>query len=77
MSKNAKGSAAGVKTPPESAVRVSLHRCAERLAYVGQLAGVASGTGRLEQGARYIVDELDDLAADVARLRAFVAARPE
>lgn len=43
---------------------------------MGRLAGVSAELGRIDQGAQYIVDELDDLAADVARLRAFVAASP-
>jgi hypothetical protein len=75
MSPSLKGSAAGVTTPPESAVRKSLHRCAERFAYVGQLATIAAETGRAHQGAAYIIDELNDLAGDIAVLRAFVEER--
>jgi hypothetical protein len=70
------GSAAGAIAPPQSALRASLHHCADRLAYVGQLAGVSCETGRLTQGARYIVDELDDLAGSIAKLRAHVAQAP-
>lgn len=73
---NTKGSSAVATSTPRSAVRSSLLWCAERMEYVGQLAAIAADHGRVTHGARYIVDELNDLAADIATLRAHVASAP-
>lgn len=72
------GSAAVAKivATPKSAVRSCVVRCIEHLDHTLELARVAASGPEPERAARYIVDTLDDLSADLRLLRAALRGRP-
>lgn len=71
------GSAAVVvQAMPKSAVRSSVRNCIEHLEHTLELARIAVESPEPERAARYLVDTVDDLSADLRLLRATLRARP-
>ena len=54
----------------DPAFRASVKRCAERLRHAATLAVIAAGGTEPEHGAQYLLDTIDDLAAELRALRA-------
>ena len=59
----------------QAAVR-AIDRVSARLEYVAHLAAIAARNGRHLESAEYILDELRDLSADLASMRAAVHPPP-
>lgn len=69
---NGSAAVASLKVMPQSAVRGCVARCADRLSYVADLAAIAA-LNRPTHGARYLLAVVDELEADLVRLRGHVA----
>jgi hypothetical protein len=68
--------ASNVVAMPKSAVRGCVLRCIEHLSHALELARIAAESPEPERAARYIIDTVGDLTADLRSLRAALRARP-
>ena len=72
------GSAASAGALPRSALRKHVLRCAALLSHTASLAEIAATHGRPTQGARYLVETINDLQAELDAIKQhLVAVDPE